>query len=154
MHTDFDFLFGRWRVHHRRLGQRLVGSTSWSEFGGTCDVRPLLGGFANIDDNVLELPGGTYRAASLRAYHAATGTWSIWWLDGRTPDRIDMPVVGRFVDGVGTFLADDHHGGRPIKVRFHWRTDDPAQPRWEQAFSIDGGASWETNWKMRFTRAG
>jgi hypothetical protein len=27
-----------------------------------------------------------------------------------------------------------------------------ALPRWEQAFSPDGGQSWETNWKMTFRR--
>ncbi len=152
MHTDFDFFHGRWRVHHRRLDARLVGATRWTEFAGTCEARPLLGGLANVDDNVLELPGGTYRAVTLRAYHAATDAWSIWWLDGRTPDRLDVPVVGRFVDGAGTFLADDVYEGRPTKVRFRW-TVDPLRPRWEQAFSPDAGATWETNWQMQFTRA-
>lgn len=152
MHTDFDFLFGSWRVHHRRLDQRLVGATRWIEFPGTCDVRPLLGGHANVDDNVLELPGGTYRAVTLRAHDGATGTWSIWWLDGRSPDRLDVPVVGSFIDGVGTFVADDRLDGRPIKVRFRWVVGG-AEPHWEQAFSPDDGATWETNWQMRFTRA-
>jgi NIPSNAP len=27
-----------------------------------------------------------------------------------------------------------------------------ATPRWEQAFSVDGGKTWETNWIMDFTR--
>jgi hypothetical protein len=30
---------------------------------------------------------------------------------------------------------------------------DPANPRWEQAFSDDAGKSWETNWTMDFRRA-
>ncbi|HJQ37589.1 MAG TPA: DUF1579 domain-containing protein, partial [Thermoanaerobaculia bacterium] len=52
-------------------------------------------------------------------------------------------------DGVGHFEGDDHHEGTPVRVRFTWTQE----PRWEQAFSTDGGATWETNWIMRFTRA-
>ncbi|MEZ4403047.1 MAG: hypothetical protein R3B06_23695 [Kofleriaceae bacterium] len=151
--ADFDFLIGRWTVAHRRLDQRLVGCTAWTRFAGTCEARTLLDGQANIDDNLLELPTGPYRAASLRTFDPATGLWSIWWLDSRTPDRLDPPVVGRFVDGTGEFLTDDTFAGRPIRVRFRWVLTDPAAPRWDQAFSDDGGATWEPNWEMVFTRA-
>jgi hypothetical protein len=88
----------------------------------------------------------------LRAFDAATGLWSIWWLDGRDPHRLDPPMVGGFDDGLGTFFADDLFEGRPIRVRFLWRVADPQSPRWEQAFSIDGGEKWETNWTMDFAR--
>ena len=151
--ADFDFLVGRWLVRHRRLTSRLTGCTTWDEFAGTCTAHPLLGGLANVDDNVLELPSGRYRAATLRAYDPAQARWSIWWLDGRTPGHLDPPVVGGFVDGVGTFYADDTLAGRPIRVRFSWTVTDPTAPRWAQAFSADGGATWETNWHMDFVRA-
>ena len=36
---DFDFLFGDWQVHHRRLKERLAGSTEWIEFDGTQSTR-------------------------------------------------------------------------------------------------------------------
>jgi hypothetical protein len=77
---------------------------------------------------------------------------AIWWLDGRSPHQLDVPVVGRFEDGVGTFLADDMFEGRPIKVRFLWTCRDIDNCRWEQAFSEDAGKSWETNWTMDFAR--
>jgi hypothetical protein len=150
--TDFDFLLGRWTVRHRRLTERLTGADEWEDFAGTCDARPILGGAGNIDDNVLELPAGTYRAVSLRTYDWDTATWSIWWLDGRHPDRLDVPVVGGFQDGVGTFLAEDTLDGRPIQVRFQWTDITATSCRWAQAFSADGGVEWETNWVMQFTR--
>lgn len=154
---DFDFFFGRWQVAHRRLRRRLAGCTDWDLFAGTSEARPLLGGHGNIDDNTIELPadlGGPYRAATLRAFDPGSGTWSIWWLDGRWPDRIDVPMVGRFdAEGNGLFLADELFEGRPIRVRFLWLNTRSASPRWEQAFSVDQGASWETNWEMDFTRA-
>jgi len=150
--NDFDFLVGHWTVRHRRLKERLAGCTDWEEFGGTCSLRPLLDGQANVDDNVLDMPSGTYRAASIRAYDPATGRWSIWWLDSRQPHDLGMPVVGAFKDGTGTFLADDTLNGQPIRVRFLWTDITPSSARWQQEFSNDGGATWETNWVMEFQR--
>lgn len=149
---DFDFFTGHWRVAHRQLKQRLAGCTEWVAFDGSCKVSPLLGGAGNIDDNLIDHPSGAYRAATLRAFDPATATWSIWWLDGRFPARVDVPMVGSFDDGQGEFLCDDVFNGAPIKVRFRWRAD-PQHPRWEQAFSGDAGATWETNWIMYFERS-
>lgn len=103
-------------------------------------------------DNSLALPEGAYRAVTLRTWDPATASWSIWWLDGRHPHRLDLPMVGRFVDGIGTFFCDDLLDGRPIRVRVLWRVGDGLSPRWEQAFSADGGVTWETNWTMDFVR--
>ena len=150
--TDFDFSLGDWNVRHRRLKKRLAGCTEWTEFSGRVSNGALLGGYGNVEDNLLHLPEGPYRAVALRSFDPQRGQWSIWWLDGRFPGQLDVPVVGRFEQGVGTFYADDTLDGRPIKVRFLWFTATPEQPRWEQAFSADDGATWETNWIMDFFR--
>lgn len=149
---DFDFFIGRWRVAHRRLNLRLVGCNEWIEFTGTSVAQKILGGIGNLDDNTLDLPGGAYRAVTLRSFNDETGQWSIWWLDGRHPGTLDAPVVGHFEKGVGTFYADDTLDERPIRVRFLWTMPEPDRPRWEQAFSVDAGATWETNWIMNFAR--
>ena len=96
--------------------------------------------------------GGTYRAATFRGYDPKTRQWAIWWLDGRNPHQLDVPMKGGFADGIGTFLADDVVNGKPIKVRFLWSRASADAARWEQAFSGDGGETWETNWEMDFTR--
>ena len=49
--------------------------------------------------------------------------------------------------------STDAFEGRPITVRFTWSGIDTPEPRWEQAFSDDGGRTWETNWIMQFTCA-
>jgi hypothetical protein len=148
---DFDFLVGHWRVHHRRLKERLANSLEWVEFEGTSALRKIMGGYGNIDDNVLEFPGGAYRAAGLRSFDASSGQWSIWWLDGRTPlGPLEPPVKGGFRDGIGTFLADDTFNGKPIRVRFEWSGITSTTCHWEQAFSSDDGVTWETNWIMDF----
>jgi hypothetical protein len=152
-HHAFDFQVGDWRVSHRRLTSRLSNSNEWQEFGGTCSMRLILGGRGNVEDNTIDLPAGAYRACALRSFDEDAGAWAIWWLDQRAPHRLDVPVIGRFENGVGAFYADDTLDGRPIRVRFLWLDTATASPRWEQAFSADAGASWETNWTMQFTRA-
>jgi len=150
---DFDFLIGHWQVHHRRLKERLANSHEWIEFAGTSVVWKVMGGYGTMDDNVLELPGGTYRAAGLKSFDPKSGQWSIWWLDSRMPlGPLDPPVRGRFSDGVGAFFSDELFNGRPIRVRFTWSEITPTTCHWEQAFSTDGGSTWETNWVMDFKR--
>ncbi len=151
---DFDFFIGAWTVKHRRLKKRLANNHDWEEFDGTCRCWSLLGGMANIDDSVVNLPGGAYRGVGLRAFDAKTGSWADWWLDGRNPHKIDVPIIGTFADGVGTFLSDDTFENKPIKVRGMFSKVTPTSLQWEQAFSPDGGESWETNWVMRYTRIG
>ena len=79
--------------------------------------------------------------------------WSLYWADtwhaGLCP-----PLVGGFEDGLGEFLGDDEHEGRPVRARFLWSGITERTARWEQAFSTDGGESWEVNWTMDFERLG
>jgi hypothetical protein len=149
---DFDFIIGDWQVHHRRLNARLTGCTEWTSFAGRSSTRKVLRGFGNVEDNVLCFPGDDVQAAAFRSFDPVSGTWAIWWLDGRAPHSLDVPVIGGFVGSVGTFFADDWLAGKPIKVRFTWNANPGGNPTWEQAFSGDGGTSWETNWVMEFSR--
>lgn len=151
---DFDFEFGAWRVTHRRLRERLVGCQEWDRFQGTATARPVLGGSGNIEDNDLAMPQGQLRAIAIRSFDPGRGLWAIWWLSSANPLAIDAPVIGRFEQGVGTFIAEETLGGRPVLTRFLWLDTRTDRPRWEQAMSTDGGATWETNWTMDFERAG
>lgn len=150
---DFDFFIGDWKVRHRRLKERLLGCDEWEHFDGQCRMWPLLAGSGNVDDSLLELPGGTYRALSMRTFDPATKQWAIWWVDGRRPHSLEPPVFGSFAEGVGEFYGDDQLRGQPIRVRYRWTNVDTPNPRWEQAFSPDGGLSWEVNWEMDFERS-
>ena len=151
--NHWDFLVGRWQVRHRRLRQRLVGSNTWDEFGGTLVNWPVLGGHGNVGDNVMEFPSGTVRGIGLRAFDPKTGDWSSWWLDGRDPTVIAAPLRGSFRDGIGTFIGDDVLAGRAIKTRVLWSRITARSARWEQAASADGGKTWESNWVSDFQRA-
>jgi len=150
---DFDFLFGRWRVHNRMLKAAPAGE--WSEFEMSGDARPLLGGIGNMDEVVGTLPSGKhFEGMSLRLFEPEDNVWRIWWASTTVPGRLDPPVVGRFVDGRGEFVGDDVIGGKPAKVRFEWSGTSTESPRWQQEFSFDDGKTWDPpNWIMTFTRA-
>ena len=150
---DFDFEFGKWKVRHRRLKDRLVGCQDWEEFSGTSETRPVLGGHGCIEDNLIDFPSGRYRAIAIRAFDPASQSWAIWWLSSANPHQLDTPVIGRFEGDTGSFFAQDTMNGHPVSVRFLWLNTRSRSPRWEQAMSGDGGATWETNWVMEFEPA-
>jgi hypothetical protein len=145
---DFDFLHGNWRVHNRRLRQRLLGCTEWDSFEATQYCQPLLDGLGNTDEMRNEAgPVGV----SLRLFDLQAWQWVIYWVaphDG----LLQPPVRGAFAGGAGIFEGTDVHDGRPVRVRYTWSNTSGDTPQWEQAYSADEGISWETNWVMSFTR--
>jgi hypothetical protein len=151
--TDFDFLAGRWAVRNRMLRRRLAGSDDWEEFEATVVSRSLLDGLGNEAEFRTEHDGG-FVGMAFRFLDPESGRWSIYWADSRRPGELDPPVVGTFDGDVGVFAGEDVDRGRPVLVRFTWSGVTTQAPRWEQAFSDDGGRTWETNWVMEFTRSG
>ncbi|MGA9335187.1 MAG: hypothetical protein WBV39_12985, partial [Rudaea sp.] len=147
---DFDFLHGHWHVANRRLKRRLVGCDDWETFEAVGECRPILGGVGNIDSFDTAWGGG-YRGMALRLFDRRTQRWSIYWASDRD-GVLEPPVTGRFDNGAGHFEGDDVHAGTPVRARFLWTGITPTTAHWEQAFSVDDGRTWETNWHMRMTR--
>ncbi len=150
---DFDFWMGSWHVRNRRLRERFSGSDEWDEFESRVAARPLPGGMGNEDVYCTDFDGG-FIGMSFRFFDPETNTWSIYWADSRRPGLLDPPVLGSFEGDTAIFEGEDTLDGGPILVRFTWSGVTTPTPRWEQAFSDNGGETWETNWVMDFTRAG
>jgi hypothetical protein len=149
---DFDFWPGEWHVRNRRLRARLAGSDDWEEFEATSTARLLLDGLGNEDEFRTDHAGG-FIGMSFRFFDPESKLWTIYWADSRRPGTLDPPLVGSFSGDVGVFHGDETWEGRPVRIRFVWSGVATPTPRWEQAFSADGGETWETNWVMEFTRA-
>jgi hypothetical protein len=147
---DFDFYHGHWHVRNERLRQRLAGSDDWETFEATQRCQPLLDGIGNLDDFVTQWSGG-FRGMTLRLFDLQSRQWRIYWASSRS-GVLEPPVMGRFENGVGTFLGNDTHEGRPVLVRFIWSDITADTAHWQQAFSTDEGVGWETNWHMWMTR--
>lgn len=148
----FDFLQGAWTIHHRRLRSRLVGDTEWLEFETPFVLEQILGGLGNIDQCQSLPPSPFYEGVSFRLFDLEAGQWKIYWVDTST-GQLCPPVSGTFDGNHATFFGTDQHQGTPVHVRFKWDKSNPDEPTWQQAFSVDEGATWETNWHMNFRRA-
>lgn len=72
---DFDFLQGRWLIHHKKLAERLVGCQTWDEF-----KTPAANRLGNIDHCRTET-GNFYEGASLRLFDKGARLWRIYWMD-------------------------------------------------------------------------
>ncbi|MFC8801089.1 hypothetical protein ACFT2C_25440 [Promicromonospora sp. NPDC057138] len=143
---DFNWEIGTWRSTVQVLADPLSESPDkWLQFAGTSTVRPLVDRRANIVELEVSGPNGRIDALNLRLYEPHAQRWSLTFVNMR--DGLLTPAVyGGFRDGVGEFYGDDQLGGRPIKVRFLIVRTSEDEARLEQAFSADGGTTWETNW--------
>ena len=145
---DFHFLYGRWAVQHRRLKGRGVHCDDWDEFTGVSFTQGLMDGVCNVEENDFAERG---QGVAFRSFDIARGAWSIYWVSS-ADGLVQAPVHGRFENGVGLFDGEDQDGDRAVKVRYRWEGVASPTPRWSQAFSYDGGETWETNWTMAFSR--
>jgi hypothetical protein len=151
---DFDFLIGTWRVGNRKLANPLDPGGEWLEFTSRSETSLVHAGLGNVERYVAPaMPGrGHYEGLAVRLFDPVSRTWRIWWASTVRPGFLEIPMVGRFVNGHGVFDCDDVIEGKAIKIRFDWTSTPPASARWQQAFSTDGGVSWVPNWVMDFTR--
>jgi Raf kinase inhibitor-like YbhB/YbcL family protein len=148
---DFDFHIGSWRTRVRRLVAPLTGSNEWFEMNGTTTVRKVWDGRANLVELEAETPKGPFRGLSLRLYHPESGQWSLHFANA-ADGEMAQPTVGQFKDGRGEFYDQETYRGRAIFVRFVISGITPTSAHFEQAFSDDGGKTWEVNWIADDTR--
>jgi hypothetical protein len=151
MENNFSFLVGEWTSKQRRLREVLKGSDEWYEFEGHTRCWEALDGAANLDEVLF--PSQGFGGVTLRLYDKESDTWSIYWASSRAGTLGLPPVVGRFdADGRGVFTSEEEYEGIPIVCRYLWLVLGAGEARWEQAFSVDGGDTWETNWVAEFSR--
>jgi len=150
---DFDWEWGQWLTKVRVRQNPLSGeSARWAEFSGTSVVKPLLDGKMNFVELKVKGAGGTIEGGSLRLYSPRSRQWSLNFANARD-GLLTAPVYGRFdKKGVGTFVGTDTVDGRAILVRFVVTRLSADEARFEQAYSADGGATWELNWIATDTR--
>jgi hypothetical protein len=143
---DFDFEIGAWKSHLRRLLHPLSGSKVWAEYDGTTVVRKVWHGAANLVELEVEGPAGHIGALSLRLYDPASRQWSLNFANRAVGQMSPPPTVGAFKDGRGEFFDQEMFNGRMILVRFVISDITATSCRFEQAYSDDGGKTWEINW--------
>jgi hypothetical protein len=148
---DFDFEIGTWKTHLSRRLHPLTGSTTWVEYEGTSVVRKVWNGRANLLELEADGPGGHFEGLSLRLYNPESHQWSLNF-SNRSGGTLSQPTIGEFKDGRGEFYDQETFNGRAILVRFVISDITPGSCHFEQAFSDDGGKTWEVNWIATDTR--
>jgi len=147
----FDWEIGTWKTGVRRLAAPLTGASEWLEYTGTSVVREVLDGRANLVELRVEGPAGRIDGASLRLYDPRTRQWNLNYASAGN-GALTRPVHGGFRDGRGEFYGQEEVDGRVVLVRFVISAITADSARFEQAYSADGGRTWETNWIAVDTR--
>lgn len=144
---DFDWEIGRWKTVVRVLQNPLSGEApQWADFRGESLVKPLLDGRANTVELSIAGTASKIEGVSLRLYNPRAGQWSLNFAGTRN-GLLTAPVFGSFdAAGKGTFIGADTLDGKAILVRFVITRPTKSTARFEQAYSDDAGATWETNW--------
>jgi hypothetical protein len=146
---DFDWDLGTWKTHQRRLLHPLTGSTTWVEYSGTDVVRKIWDG---ANQGMVEADGhaGHLEIFTLRLYDPQAHQWNIYFTNPAS-GTMSPPVIGEFKNGRGEFYDQETYKGRGILVRFSVSDITPDSCHFEQAFSADGGKTWETNFVVTET---
>ena len=148
---DFDFQIGTWKTRLKRLVHPLSGSSEWTEYEGITTVRKVWDGRANLVELTADGPAGHFEGLNLRLYNPQSRQWSLNFANVRG-GALGTPTIGEFRNGRGVFHNQEEFNGRAVLVRFEIIPVDADTIRFEQAFSDDGGKTWEVNWIANDTR--
>ena len=140
---DFDWDYGTWKTHQKRRLHPLTGSTTWVEYSGTDVVRKIWDG-ANSGTIEADGPAGHLEIFSVRLYNPDSHQWSVDFTNSAT-GAFSQPLFGEFKDGRADLYDQEPYNGRMIMVRFSVFDITATTCHFEQAFSDDGGKTWETN---------
>jgi len=149
---DFDFDFGTWKTHSSRLLHPLTGSHDWVEMEGVTVVTKVWDGRANLAEYRATGPAGVVELLALRIYNPRSHQWSINFATPNVGTLGAVPGIGEFRNGRADFYDREAINGRAVLVRFSIWGVTANEARSEQAFSADGGKTWEVNWITRYTR--
>jgi hypothetical protein len=139
---DFDFNFGVWKTHIKRIVNPLSGSGESYEMNGTVTVRKVWGGRAQLEEIAADGPKGHWDGLTLFLYNPAAHQWSQNFAGAKDGTMEASPLIGEFKNGRGEFYAPDTLNGRTVLARGTWSDIKPNSHHFEVAYSADGGATW------------
>ncbi len=139
---DFDFDFGTWKVHIKRLQHPLTGSQTWLEYDGTDEVHKIWNGRANLAEVEADGPAGHLEFLSLRLYNPQSHQWSLN-VANSTEGVMNAPTIGEFKNGRGEFYDQETVNDRAVLARTVWSDITPNSYHFEESLSQDGGKTWQ-----------
>src|SRR6266705_1438324 len=103
---DFDWEFGDWKIHIKRLQHPFTGSTTWTELDGLVAVRKIWGGRANLAEIEANGAGSHLEFLSLRLYNPQSRQWSLNFAS-RNSGTLSIPMMGEFKNRRGEFYDQE-----------------------------------------------
>jgi len=132
---DFDFEIGAWKIAPSGYGHI---------------VRKLWDG-ATIAQLVIPNPRRHVRGSLLSIYNPSSRQWSIYWADAKD-GTLSSPLLGRFRNGVGSFVGRDSVDGHAIMTRLCIFNIASRSFQTLEETSSDGGRTWGGAKRATFTR--
>jgi hypothetical protein len=148
---DFDFNFGTWNTHIRRVLDPLSGSTHSVELNGTVTVRKVWDGRAQLEEIEADGPKGHWEGLTLFLYDPSAHQWSQTFVNSKS-GVLTPGLIGSFKDGRGELYAQDTVNGRSILIRCVWSDIKPDSHHFEESYSDDGGKTWAPAFIASLTR--
>ena len=148
---DFDFNFGVWKTHIRRVVDPFSASGESFEMNGTVTVRKVWDGRGQLEEIEADGSNGHFEGLTLFLYNPKAHQWSQDFASSGD-GSLEAPIIGEFKDGRGELISQQQFNGRTILVRGVWSEIKADSHRFEQAFSEDGGKTWEPNFVATLTR--
>jgi tetratricopeptide (TPR) repeat protein len=137
-HHRFDFWIGEWDV-----------KTPQGQLAGRSRIERILGQCV-ILENWTGTQGGSGK--SFNAYDKIAHAWKQFWVDDR--GTVTTFVDGAFRDGAMWFATTHPPGvdGRPVLGRLSFHDLGPNRVRQWKERSVDGGATWTTDYDFTYER--
>jgi hypothetical protein len=139
---DFDFRFGVWHTHLRRIPDPFSNSSESMILEGTITVRKIWGGKAQLEEIEADGPKGHWEGLTLFLYDPKAHQWNQPFINSRS-GGLDSPLIGSFHDGRGDMYGQDTFNGKAILVRRAWSDIKQNSHHFEESYSNDGGSTWK-----------
>ena len=148
---DFDFNFGTWKTHIKRIQDPFSSPGQSIELNGTVTVRKVWEGRAQLEEIEADGPNGHWQGMTLFLYNPEAHQWSQSFA-GSKSGVLNPPLIGAFKDGRGELFATDTFKDRSILVRGVWSQIKPDSHHFEESYSNDGGKTWAPAFIAELTR--
>lgn len=148
---DFDFGYGTWTTHIKRILDPFSPNSAAVEETGTVTTRKVWDGRAWLEEIEVDGPKGHWEGMTLFLYNPGARQWSQTYISGKT-GALDPPTIGSFKDGRGELYGQDTDKGRTILVRGEWSDIQRDSHSYVISYSDDGGKTWAPAFIAHLTR--
>ena len=149
---DVDFNLGKWHTSIRRYADPFSAPSHFASLEGTVTVRPVWNGKALLEEIEADGPNGHWQGLTLFLYNPQSGQWSQNYANAAQGHFEAAATIGEQRGRDIELYSTDTAGGRAILVKGLWSEIEPDSHRYTEAYSDDGGRTWQTAFDARLTR--